>query len=161
MEEKNMITLTIDKHEVTVPAGTMLLDAAKTVGISIPTLCHIDLEGTCVQNMPASCRICVVEIEGRRNLAPACATRVTPGMVVHTNSARVIRARKTVAELMLSDHPNDCLTCPKCSDCELQRLVMRFNIRTMPYNYGEQSVRKQELTPSITRNMEKCVYCRR
>ena len=161
MEEKNMITLTIDKHEVTVPAGTMLLDAAKTVGISIPTLCHIDLEGTCVQNMPASCRICVVEIEGRRNLAPACATRVTPGMVVHTNSARVIRARKTVAELMLSDHPNDCLTCPKCSDCELQRLVMRFNIRQMPYNGGEQSERKQELTPAISRNMEKCVYCRR
>ena len=161
MEEKNMINLTIDKHEVCVPAGTMLLDAAKTVGISIPTLCHIDLEGTCVQNMPASCRICVVEIEGRRNLAPACATRVTPGMVVHTNSARVIRARKTVAELMLSDHPNDCLTCPKCSDCELQRLVMRFNIRQMPYNGGEQSERKQELTPAISRNMEKCVYCRR
>ena len=156
-----MITLTIDKHEVTVPAGTMVLDAAKTVGINIPTLCHINLEGTCVQNMPASCRICVVEVEGRRNLAPACATRVTPGMVVHTNSARVIRARKTVVELMLSDHPNDCLTCPKCSDCELQRQVMRFNIRKMPYNGGEQSERKQELTPAITRNMEKCVYCRR
>ena len=161
MEQNNMITLTIDKHEVNVPAGTMLLDAAKTVGISIPTLCHIDLEGTCVKNTPASCRICVVEVEGRRNLAPACATRVTPGMVVHTNSARVIRARKTVAELMLSDHPNDCLTCPKCSDCELQRLVMRFNIRKMPYNGGEQSERKQELTPAISRNMEKCVYCRR
>ena len=90
MEQNNMITLTIDKHEVNVPAGTMLLDAAKTVGISIPTLCHIDLEGTCVKNTPASCRICVVEVEGRRNLAPACATRVTPGMVVHTNSARLL-----------------------------------------------------------------------
>ena len=156
-----MITLTIDKREVSVEPGTMLLDAAKQVGINIPTLCHMDLEGTCVQNKPASCRLCVVEIEGRRNLAPACATRCTPGMVVYTNSARVNRARKVVAELMLSDHPNDCLTCPKCSDCELQRLVMRFNIREMPFKEGSQSERKKELTPAISRNMEKCVYCRR
>ncbi len=161
MEEKKMITITIDKREVSVEPGTMLLDAAKQVGINIPTLCHMDLEGTCVKNKPASCRLCVVEIEGRRNLAPACATRCTPGMVVYTNSARVNRARKVVAELMLSDHPNDCLTCPKCSDCELQRLVTRFNIREMPYKDGVQSERKKELTPAISRNMEKCVYCRR
>ena len=160
MEEK-LIKLTIDNHEVEVPQGTTLLEAGKLVGIDIPTLCHIDLKGTCVKNKPASCRLCVVEVEGRRNLAPACATNCTPGMVVYTNSARVIRARKTVAELILSDHPNDCLTCPKCSDCELQRLVMRLNIREMPYNGGAQSVRKQEVTPAISRNMEKCIYCRR
>ena len=160
MEEK-LIKLTIDNHEVEVPQGTTLLEAGKLVGIDIPTLCHIDLKGTCVQNKPASCRLCVVEVEGRRNLAPACATNCTPGMVVYTNSARVIRARKTVAELILSDHPNDCLTCPKCSDCELQRLVMRLNIRQMPYNQGEKSQRKNEVTPAITRNMEKCIYCRR
>ncbi len=160
MEEK-MIQLTIDNHVVEVPSGTTILEAGKLVGIEIPTLCHIDLKGTCVKNKPASCRLCVVEVEGRRNLAPACATDCTPGMVVHTNSARVIRARKTVAELILSDHPNDCLTCPKCSDCELQRLVMRLNIRHMPFNGGEQSQRKQELTPAISRNMEKCIYCRR
>lgn len=161
MEQTTMINLIIDKHELSVPEGTTLLEAGKQIGIEIPTLCHIDLKGTCVKNNPASCRLCVVEVEGRRNLAPACATKCTPGMVVHTNSARVNRARKTVAELMLSDHPNDCLTCPKCSDCELQRLVMRFNIRQMPFNGGEQSERKQELTPAISRNMEKCVYCRR
>ncbi|MBO4814550.1 MAG: iron hydrogenase small subunit [Muribaculaceae bacterium] len=160
MEEK-LIKLTIDNHEVEVPQGTTLLEAGKLVGIDIPTLCHIDLKGTCVKNKPASCRLCVVEVEGRRNLAPACATNCTPGMVVYTNSARVIRARKTVAELILSDHPNDCLTCPKCSDCELQRLVMRLNIRQMPYNQGEKSQRKNEVTPAITRNMEKCIYCRR
>ena len=160
MEEK-LIKLTIDNHEVEVPQGTTLLEAGKLVGINIPTLCHIDLKGTCVKNKPASCRLCVVEVEGRRNLAPACATNCTPGMVVYTNSARVIRARKTVAELILSDHPNDCLTCPKCSDCELQRLVMRLNIRQMPYNDGEKSERKNEVTPAITRNMEKCIYCRR
>ena len=160
MEEK-LIKLTIDNHELEVPQGTTLLEAGKLVGIDIPTLCHIDLKGTCVKNKPASCRLCVVEVEGRRNLAPACATTCTPGMVVHTNSARVIRARKTVAELILSDHPNDCLTCPKCSDCELQRLVMRLNIRQMPYNTGAKSQRKNEMTPAITRNMEKCIYCRR
>ena len=155
MDEKK-IQLTIDRHVVEVNPDMTLLEAAKTVGIEIPTLCHMDLKGTCVQNKPASCRLCVVEVEGRRNLAPACATKVMPGMVVHTNSGRVIRARKTVAELILSDHPNDCLTCPKCSDCELQRLVMRFNIREMPFNGGEQSVRKNELTLAIKRNMDKC-----
>ena len=160
MEEK-MIQLTIDNHLVEVPQGTTLLEAGKLVGIDIPTLCHIDLKGTCVKNRPASCRLCVVEVEGRRNLAPACATACMPGMVVYTNSARVIRARKTIAELILSDHPNDCLTCPKCSDCELQRLVMRLNIRQMPYNDGAKSERKNEVTPAITRNMEKCIYCRR
>ncbi len=160
MEEK-MIQLTIDNHVVEVPQGTTLLEAGKLVGIDIPTLCHIDLKGTCVKNRPASCRLCVVEVEGRRNLAPACATACMPGMVVYTNSARVIRARKTIAELILSDHPNDCLTCPKCSDCELQRLVMRLNIRQMPYNEGAKSERKNEVTPAITRNMEKCIYCRR
>ena len=160
MEEK-LIKLTIDNHVVEVPKGTTLLEAGKLVGIEIPTLCHIDLKGTCVKNKPASCRLCVVEVEGRRNLAPACATNCMPDMVVHTNSARVIRARKTVAELILSDHPNDCLTCPKCSDCELQRLVMRLNIRQMPYNDGEKSERKNEVTAAITRNMEKCIYCRR
>ena len=155
------IKLTIDKIPVSVAPGTTILDAAKSVGIVIPTLCHMDLKGTCVQNKPASCRICVVEVEGRRNLAPSCATACAEGMVVWTNSARVVRARKTIAELMLSDHPNDCLTCPKCSDCELQRLVMRFNIREMPFQGGEQSTRKKEVTAAISRNMDKCILCRR
>ena len=159
MEKK--IKLTIDKLPVSVAPGTTILDAAKSVGIVIPTLCHMDLKGTCVQNKPASCRICVVEVEGRRNLAPSCATACMEGMVVWTNSARVVRARKTIAELMLSDHPNDCLTCPKCSDCELQRLVMRFNIREMPFQGGEQSTRKKEVTAAISRNMDKCILCRR
>ena len=155
-----MINLTIDGRPVSVAKGTTVLDAAASVGIAIPALCHIDLKGTCVKNSPASCRICVVEIEGRRNLAPSCATMVTEGMVVKTNSARVVRARKTVAELILSDHPNDCLTCPKCNHCELQKLVTRFNIREMTYK-GEQSERKHEQTVAITRNMDKCILCRR
>lgn len=157
---ENMIHLTIDNRPVSVPQGTTVLDAAATIGIQIPALCHIDLKGTCVKSAPAACRICVVEVEGRRNLAPSCATMVAEGMVVRTNSPRVVRARKTVAELILSDHPNDCLTCPKCNDCELQKLVTRFNIRRMTYQ-GEQSARKKEETAAITRNMDKCILCRR
>ena len=160
MEEKQ-ITLQIDRHYITVPEGSTILEAARKIGIDIPTLCHIDLKGTCVKNNPASCRICVVEVEGRRNLAPACATRCTEGMVVRTSTLRVMNARKVVAELILSDHPNDCLTCPKCGNCELQTLALRFNIRRMPYNGGELSPRKREVTSSIVRTMDKCIFCRR
>ena len=95
MEEKQ-ITLQIDRHYITVPEGSTILEAARKIGIDIPTLCHIDLKGTCVKNNPASCRICVVEVEGRRNLAPACATRCTEGMVVRTSTLRVMNARKVV-----------------------------------------------------------------
>ena len=160
MEEKQ-ITLQIDHHFVTVPEGTTILEAAQKIGIDIPTLCHIDLKGTCIKNNPASCRICVVEIEGRRNLAPACATKCTQDMVVRTSTLRVMNARKIVAELILSDHPNECLTCPKAGDCELQNLALRFNIREMPFNGGELSQRKREVTASIVRNMDKCIFCRR
>ena len=160
MEDKQ-ITLQIDGHFITVPEGSTILEAATKIGINIPTLCHIDLKGTCIKNNPASCRICVVEVIGRRNLAPACATRCTEGMVVKTSTLRVMNARKVVAEFILSDHPNDCLTCPKCGNCELQTLALRFNIREMPFNGGELSPRKREITASIVRNMDKCIFCRR
>ena len=160
MEEKK-INLTIDRHNLSVPEGTTILEAARLVGIDIPTLCHIDLKGTCVKNAPASCRICVVEVQGRRNLAPACSTKCTEGMVVKTSTLRVMNARKIVTELLLSDHPNECLTCPKSGDCELQNLALRFNIREMPFNGGELSLRKRETTASIVRNMDKCIFCRR
>lgn len=157
----NFISLYIDGHPVVVHEGTTILDAATEIGINIPTLCHIDLKGTCLKNTPASCRICVVEVEGRKNLAPACATACTEGMIVHTSTLRVMNARNVVAELILSDHPNDCLTCPKSGKCELQNLAIRFNIREMPFNGGELSLRKREVTASIVRNMDKCIYCRR
>ena len=159
--EEQQITLQIDHHFITVPAGTTLLEAARKIGIDIPTLCHINLKGTCIKNNPASCRICVVEVEGRKNLAPACATRCTDGMVVRTSTLRVMNARKIAADLILSDHPNECLTCPKSGNCELQNLALRFNIREMPFNGGELSPRKREVTSSIVRNMDKCIFCRR
>lgn len=161
MEDTKTISLNIDRHEISVPEGTTILEAARQLGIDIPTLCHVDLKGTCIKNTPASCRICAVEVEGRKNLAPACSTQCTQGMVVRTSTLRVMNARKIVTELILSDHPNECLTCPKSGDCELQNLALRFNIREMPFNGGELSLRKREVTASIVRNMDKCIFCRR
>ena len=117
------IKLTIDNREIEVPKGTTILNAAKQMGISIPTLCHFEFKGMDVHNRPGGCRLCVVEVAGRRNLAPACVTECMPDMVVRTNSMRVINARRTVLELMLSDHPNDCLQCAKSGKCELQALA--------------------------------------
>ena len=114
----------------------------------------------CITNLPASCRICVVEVEGRRNLAPACATRCENGMKVKTSSLRVLNARKTVLELILSDHPNDCLICPKSGNCELQNLAVKLKIREIPFA-GERNILPIETSPSIVRDMSKCIYCRR
>ncbi|MDR0989438.1 MAG: [FeFe] hydrogenase, group A [Prevotellaceae bacterium] len=159
--DSQQITLQIDHHYITVPQGTTILEAAQKIGIDIPTLCHIDLKGTCVKNRPASCRVCVVEVEGRKNLAPACATQCTEGMKVRTSTLRVMNSRKVLVELILSDHPNDCLTCPKCNNCELQTLARRVNVDKTPFNEGEHAPRKKEVSPSIVRSMDKCIYCRR
>ena len=159
--EQNKINLTIDNRPVSVEKGTTILDAAKTCGIEIPTLCHINLEGTCVNNHPASCRMCVVEVEGRRNLAPACATTCMEGMVVRTNSVRVLNARQTVLELILSNHPHDCLICAKSGNCELQSLARRLKIHSAPFEGGERTCHEVEKSVSIVRDMNKCILCRR
>lgn len=155
------IKLQIDRHTIEVPPGTTLLDAARSAGISIPTLCHLDMKEMCIKNAPASCRVCVVEIEGRKNLAPACSTRCENGMIVHTSTPRVMNAQKMVVELILSDHPNDCLICAKSGKCELQELASRMNIREMPFAGGATSSHTSEHSASIVRNMDKCIYCRR
>lgn len=154
------ITLQIDNHTIEVPQGTTILEAARGIGIHIPALCYMNLKDMCIKNLPASCRICVVEIEGRRNLAPACATRCENGMKVRTSSLRVLNARKTVLELILSDHPNNCLTCPKSGNCDLQNLAERIKIRELPFS-GERNECPIETSPSIIRDMSKCIYCRR
>ena len=155
-----MINLTIDNKAIQVPEGTTILKAARMNGIDIPTLCHFELDGMNFENKPGGCRVCVVEVKGRRNLAPACATDVMEGMEVLTHSARVINARKTVVELILSDHPNDCLQCEKNGDCELQSLTKRLGIKEIPFK-GEQSHYRKDSTLSVYRDMDKCVMCRR
>ncbi|MCL2290885.1 MAG: NADH-dependent [FeFe] hydrogenase, group A6 [Bacteroidetes bacterium] len=154
------IKLIIDNKEVSVPKGSTILEAAHKIGIDIPTLCHFELKDLDIHNKPGGCRICVVEVEGRRNLAPACVTECTEGMIVKTNSIRVLNARRTVLELLLSDHPADCLVCAKSCHCQLQDLAARFGVREIPFQ-GEQSSYQLEVSPSIIRDMNKCVMCRR
>ncbi len=157
---EGMINLTIDNKQVQVPQGTTVLKAAASIGIKIPTLCYYELKGQGIENKPGACRVCVVEIEGRRNLAPACATDVMEGMVVYTHSLRVVNARRTVVELMLSDHPASCLTCAKSGMCELQSLANELGIRDIPFK-GEQSTYRKDLSPAIIRDVNKCIMCRR
>ncbi|NVO11528.1 MAG: iron hydrogenase small subunit [Bacteroidales bacterium] len=156
------IKLTIDNRPVEVPVGTTVYKAAKTLGIDIPVLCYMDLHDLGIENKPAGCRICIVEIEGRRNLAPSCSTACANGMVVKTHTTRVINARRTVMELILSDHPKDCLTCPKSGRCELQDMAVKLGIRNIPgQEYAEMSTYKKDFSPSIIRDVDKCIMCRR
>ena len=140
--------------------GTTILKAARQAGIEIPTLCHYELCDMGIENKPGGCRICVVEVEGRRNLAPSCITEAQDGMVIHTHSIRVLNARTTVLKLIISDHPFDCLVCPKSGHCELQDLAVQFGIRSQPY-VGEQSKYRNDTSPSIIRDVDKCIMCRR
>ncbi len=156
------VKLTIDNKEVVVSKGTTVHEAAKQVGIHIPKLCYMNLELLGLENKPAGCRICVVEQEGRRNLAPSCSTTCTEGMVIKTNTPRVLNARKTVLELLLSDHPKDCLICPKSGRCELQDLAVQLGIREIhSVENAEMSTYRKDHSPSIIRDMDKCVMCRR
>lgn len=155
-----MVKLTIDNKPVEVAEGTTILKAARQAGIHIPTLCYFELAGMNFENKPGGCRVCVVEVAGRRNLAPACATDCMEGMVVFTHSQRVINARRTVVELILSDHPTDCLTCAKSGQCELQKLAQNLGIREIPFK-GEQSTYRMDMSPSIIRDVDKCIMCRR
>ena len=156
------IKLTIDNCQIEVEKGTTIYKAAKKIGIDIPVLCYMNLEHLNIENKPAGCRICVVEVEGRKNLAPSCSTECLNGMVVKTNTMRVLNARKTVLELILSDHPKDCLTCPKSGRCDLQDMAVRLGVRQIPgQEFAEMSTYKVDFSPSIIRDMDKCIMCRR
>ncbi len=151
-----MINLTIDGIKVSVPEGSTILQAAKEVGVKIPTLCyHPD------QAVKANCRICVCEVEGNRLLAAACAQPVMEGMVVKTRTPKVIEARKTILELILSNHPQDCLNCIRNGNCELQDLANEYFIRDNPFTLKVRGLKKDYSTPSLFRDPDKCVLCRR
>lgn len=156
-----MVNVNINGKDIQVPAGSTILEAAKELNIKIPTLCHLDLHDIKMVNQAASCRVCVVEVEGRRNLAPACATPVFEGMKIKTDTQKAIRARRTVVELLLSDHPKDCLICEKNTDCELQSLAADLGIREIKYEGKMSEYPIDKSSYSIVRNMDKCVLCRR
>ncbi len=155
------VKLTINGLDVKVPEGTTILDAARTVNINIPTLCYLDLHELKMVNRTASCRVCVVEIEGRRTLAPACATEAVEGMVVKTNTLRAVKARRTMVELLLSNHPTDCLVCEKNTQCQLQLIAAELGIRKIKYNGAMSNYKKDSSSGALYRNLDKCIMCRR
>ncbi len=163
-EEMTMETvkITIDNKELEVPRGTTILKAAHGIGVDIPTLCHMELHDLNIENKPGGCRICVVEVQGRRNLAPACITKCEEGMTVRSHNPRVMNARRTVMEFILSDHPKDCLICPKSGHCDLQDMANRLGIREIPgQDIAEMSTYRKDTSPSIIRDLDKCIMCRR
>ena len=154
--EENLVTLTIDGVEVKTKKGTTILEAARQVGIDIPTLCFLkDI------NEMGDCRMCIVEVEGRRGFATSCIQTVEEGMVVHTHTPNVLEARHVILDLIISNHAKDCLTCTRSGNCELQTLATKFNVLDVEFP-GEMTKHKiDNLSPSIVRDFNKCILCRR
>ncbi|MCT8267767.1 formate dehydrogenase subunit alpha [Afifella sp. JA880] len=164
------VSLTIDGFEISVPAGTSVMRAAAEAGIQVPKLCATDM----VKSF-GSCRLCLVEIEGRRGTPASCTTPVAPDMVVHTQTPRLKEIRRGVMELYISDHPLDCLTCAANGDCELQDMAGEVGLRDVRYGYdganhvkarnnGEANPRyrpKDETNPYFTFDPTKCIVCSR
>ena len=154
-----MIELSIDGMSVRVPPGTSIMHAAKTVGVDIAKLCATD-------SLKAfgSCRLCIVQVEGRRGLPASCTTPVEPGMVVRTQTPQVARVRRNVMELYISDHPLDCLTCAANGDCELQDMAGAVGLREVRYGYDGANhlvAEKDESNPYFTFDPTKCIVCSR
>lgn len=158
----SVVKLNINGAELTAPSDSTILEAARLLNIDIPTLCHLDLHDLKAVNQAASCRVCMVEIEGRRNLSPACVTKVAEGMKVQTNSRRAVRARRTNVELLLSNHPKECLSCGKSLNCDLQKLAHDLGIEGEGKYEGAMASHDIDATSySIKRDMNKCILCRR
>lgn len=155
-----MIRLKIDDKVVIAPEGTTILNAALNAGIEIPHLCYMQMEDVGYKNDCASCRICVVEVKGMNRLLPSCKTPISEGMEVVTNSLKVMQKRRIVLELILSNHPKDCLICGKNGNCELQKLAIEFGLREMRFQ-GREAKHDKQISVAITRDITKCIMCRR
>ena len=152
----DMVNLKINGQEVSVPAGYTILEAAREVGIDIPTLCYL-----MDASVTGSCRMCVVEIKGARALQAACVYPVSEGMEVLTHSPKVKEARKSTLELLLSNHDRKCLTCVRNKNCELQSLAEELGVDSIRYEGEMSEYAIDDLSPSIVRDNNKCVLCRR
>ena len=151
-----MVHLTINGIPVEVEEGTTILEAARKINIDIPTLCFLkDI------NEVGDCRMCVVEVEGNRGFATACIQKVAEGMVVKTSTPAVIEARKIVLDLILSNHDRECLTCTRNGTCELQKLAQEFYVDEIKYQGSRNRHKIDDISPSIVRDFNKCILCRR
>ncbi|RUM95859.1 NADH dehydrogenase (quinone) subunit G [Pseudaminobacter arsenicus] len=153
-----MVRITIDEHELEVEAGSTVLQAAQTLGIEIPTFCYL-------KRLPAlaSCRMCLVEIAGQRRLQPSCATVVTDGMVVHTNTPLIEETRSSMLDMLLANHPLDCPICDKGGECELQDMVMAYGPRKSGFHDVKRVFHSRDirLSPVIIMNVNRCIQCQR
>ena len=151
----DMLNVTIDGVKVSVPAGTTVLEAARMANIHIPTLCYLkDI------NQIGACRMCVVDV-GARALAAACVMPVSEGMVVKTNTPAVRAARKSVLELILSNHKRECLSCVRSQNCELQKLAVELGADENRFEGSNIEYPLDTFSPSIVRDPNKCILCRR
>lgn len=149
------LSLTIDGRQVEVAEGTTVLEAARKLGIEIPTLCYDnDL------SIAGACRLCIVEVEGNnKNLPASCALPVAEGMVVHTNSPKVREARKIILELLLANHPLDCLTCEANGRCKLQQYCYEYGVKESRFSGERRHFAIDDNHPFIERDLEKCILC--
>ncbi|MCF8374371.1 MAG: [FeFe] hydrogenase, group A [Bacteroidales bacterium] len=155
--ETKQIKLSIDGVEVSVADGISILDAAKKINVHIPTLCHH--EDLCVAG---NCRICVVEVEGQRSLSASCATPAHEGMVIKTNTAKVRKARRDVAALLVSEHNTQCTTCYRSMNCELQAIASEYNVDNNIYlSVLKPNIQIDKSSWSIEKDDSKCIRCQR
>ena len=154
--KEELVNITIDNQNISVPKGTTILQAAKKAGIDIPTLCFLkDI------NEIGDCRMCIVKAEGRRGFATSCIQKVEEGMVVRTNTPEIMEARHVILDLIISNHDKDCLTCSRMGNCELQQLSKKFNIQSIEFKGEREEHEIDNLSPAIVRDPNKCILCRR
>ena len=154
--EGKRVSLTIDGQKISVPEGITILQAARQAGIDIPTLCFLkDI------NEVGDCRMCIVEVEGRRGFATSCIQKVEEGMVVYTNNQNVLETRKVILDLIISNHKIDCLKCTRSGNCELQVLAKKLNISEIEFEGEIYNHKIDDISPSIVRDLDKCILCRR
>lgn len=150
------VNVTIDGRQIAAQSGQTVLEAAEAAGIKIPTLCHH------AALVPiGACRICLVEVEKQRTLQPACTFQVSEGMVVHTRSPQAEESRRFILELLLSDHPLDCMTCERAGNCELQDLAYQYGIKETRYPGVRHQYEISDPNPFYMRDYNKCILCRR
>lgn len=152
------VSLTIDGMAVKAPQGMSILEAAKKVKVEIPALCY-DKN----LDVVSACRLCIVEIEDMPKLMTACSTPVAEGMVVHTESERVVQVRRTILQLLLDNHPNDCLTCQKAGECLLQKYSFRYDVQFRNHDGARRGLEVASWTdtssPYVLRDESKCILC--
>jgi formate dehydrogenase (NAD+, ferredoxin) subunit A len=152
--EVRMINLTIDGIGVSVPETDTIIEAARKAGLDVPALCY----DPCLPKEGA-CRICVVEVEGARSLMASCTTPVSEGMVVQTESEKVVSTRKDILRLLLDNHPNDCLTCLKAGECKLQEYAYRYDVKFREHDGAVRESKIDTSNPYIFRDDNKCILC--